>query len=35
MTAAERDWLRDNRPEEAKRWRVLTDLRSEHLPYAA
>lgn len=35
MTSAEREWLRDNRPEEAKRWRVLTDLRSEHLPYAA
>ncbi len=35
MTNAEREWLRDNRPDEAKHWRVLTDLRPEHLPYAA
>jgi hypothetical protein len=35
MTSAERSWLLDNRPELAKRWRVLTDLRAEHLTYAA
>jgi transcriptional regulator with XRE-family HTH domain len=35
MTTVERTWLHDNRPEEAKHWRVLTDLRPEHLPYAA
>ncbi len=35
MTAAERNWLLEKRPDEAKRWRVLSDLRSEHLPYAA
>jgi transcriptional regulator with XRE-family HTH domain len=35
MTRVERNWLLENRPEQAKRWRVLTDLRREHLPYAA
>jgi transcriptional regulator with XRE-family HTH domain len=35
MPKAERDWLLENRPALAKRWRVLTDLRAEHLPYAA
>ena len=35
MTAAERNWLLEKRPDQAKRWRVLSDLRSEHLPYAA
>jgi transcriptional regulator with XRE-family HTH domain len=31
---AERKWLRENRPEEAKRWNLLSDLRPEHLQYA-
>lgn len=35
MTRVERNWLLENRPDQAKRWRVLSDLRSEHLPYAA
>ncbi len=35
MTAAERNWLLEKRPDQAKHWRVLSDLRSEHLPYAA
>jgi hypothetical protein len=35
MTSVEREWLRENRPEQAKRWHVLTDLLGEHLPYAA
>jgi hypothetical protein len=35
MTQVERAWLRDNRSEEAKRWRLMTDLRVEHLPYAS
>jgi transcriptional regulator with XRE-family HTH domain len=30
-----RAWLRDHRSDLAKHWNVLTDLRSEHLPYAA
>lgn len=34
MTKVERSWLRANRPDEAKHWRVLTDLRADHLPYA-
>jgi hypothetical protein len=29
-----RAWLRDNRSNEAKHWNLLTDLKSEHLPYA-
>lgn len=35
MTRTERDWLRDHRSDVAKHWRVLTDLRPEHLTYAA
>ena len=35
MTAAERRWLRDQRPPEAKHWNLLTDLVPEHLPYAS
>ena len=35
MTRVERAWLLEARPDEAKRWRVLTDLRPELLPYAA
>jgi hypothetical protein len=30
---AEREWLRQNRPEEARHWNLLTDLRPEHLQY--
>lgn len=33
-TEAEREWLRQNRPEEAKHWNLLTNWRPEHLPYA-
>jgi hypothetical protein len=35
MTSVERDWLRESRPPAAVRWRVLSDLRLEHLPYAS
>ncbi len=28
-----RAWLRDNRSQEAEHWNLLTDLKSEHLPY--
>ncbi len=31
---AERYWLTHNRPQEAKHWNLLTDLRPEHLQYA-
>jgi transcriptional regulator with XRE-family HTH domain len=31
---AEREWLRQNRPEEAKHWNLLTNWRAEHFPYA-
>jgi transcriptional regulator with XRE-family HTH domain len=34
LTRAERRWLETNRPDEAKHWRVLTDLSAEHLSYA-
>lgn len=34
LTRAERRWLETNRPDEAKHWRVLTDLSAEHLNYA-
>jgi hypothetical protein len=34
LTFAERCWLESNRPNEAKHWRVLTDLSPEHLSYA-
>jgi len=33
LTQAERRWLQEHRPNEAKRWRVLTDLSSEHLSH--
>lgn len=33
MTNAERKWLRQNRPPEAKRWNLLTDLDVRHLAY--
>ncbi len=34
LTQAERRWLETNRPDEAKHWRVLTDLSPDHLSYA-
>lgn len=34
LTQAEKRWLETNRPDEAKYWRVLTDLSPEHLSYA-
>jgi transcriptional regulator with XRE-family HTH domain len=30
----EREWLMQNRPEEARYWNLLSDLRAEHLQYA-
>jgi transcriptional regulator with XRE-family HTH domain len=35
MTQAERRWLKDNRPEGAAHWSLLTNLRANDLPYAA
>lgn len=35
LTGAERRWLRSHRPVEARQWRLLTDLSSEHLSHAA
>ncbi len=35
MTEAERRWLREQRPPEARHWNLLTDLVSDHLPHAA
>ena len=35
LTQAERRWLETNRPDEARHWRVLTDLTAEHLNYGA
>jgi hypothetical protein len=29
-----RAWLRENRPKEARHWNLLSDLKTEHLPYA-
>jgi len=34
LMQTERRWLETNRPDEAKFWRVLTDLSPEHLSYA-
>jgi len=34
LTDAERNWLRANRPEEAKYWHLLTDWRPEFLQFA-
>lgn len=31
---SEREWLKQNRSEEARRWNLLSDLRPEHLQYA-
>jgi transcriptional regulator with XRE-family HTH domain len=33
MTRAERKWLEDNRPPEARHWHLLTDLDVKHLAY--
>ncbi len=35
LSDAERQWLRRTRPADARYWNLLTDLDSEHLPYAA
>jgi len=35
LSAAERRWLRDTRPPEARHWNLLADLTPELLPYAA
>ena len=35
LTKVERNWLDTSRPDEAKYWRLLTDLRPEHLSYAS
>lgn len=35
LSRAERDWLRQSRPADAKYWNLLTDLDVENLPYAA
>lgn len=34
LTQTEKRWLETNRPDEAKYWRVLTDLSPEHLSHA-
>ena len=34
LTQAEKRWLETNRSDEAKYWRLLTDLSPEHLNYA-
>jgi len=35
VSEAERDWMRENRPEEARAWNLLTMWRAEDLRYAA
>ena len=35
LTEAERRWLREHRPAEARHWNLLTDLSAEHLSHAA
>lgn len=35
LSGAERRWLRQTRPPEARHWNLLTDLRAQLLPYAA
>lgn len=35
LSEAERRWLRQSRPADARHWNLLTDLDAEHLPYAA
>jgi hypothetical protein len=34
LTNAERRWLRESRPDEARHWGLLTDLSPDHLSYA-
>ncbi|HEY3129372.1 MAG TPA: hypothetical protein VGL91_07935 [Acidobacteriota bacterium] len=34
LKPTEKQWLRENRPEKAKHWNLLTDWRPEILPYA-
>lgn len=34
LTETEKNWIRQNRPPEAEFWRVLSDLKPEHLSYA-
>lgn len=34
-TESEREWLRENRTEDAVHWNLLTDMRPDHLPYAS
>jgi hypothetical protein len=33
MTQAERNWLRTNRPAEAKHWNLLTDMKAANLAH--
>jgi transcriptional regulator with XRE-family HTH domain len=35
MTEREKQWLRENRPEQARKWNLLTDLTSHSLMYAS
>ena len=35
LSEAERRWLRQARPADARHWNLLTDLDAEHLPYGA
>lgn len=35
LSPRERDWLRENRPDAAKFWNLLTKWRPEHLQYAS
>lgn len=35
LTEAEKRWLRERRPEDARHWNLLTSLSPERLPYAA
>ena len=35
LTPGEREWLRENRPESAAHWNLLSDLSPEHLTYVA
>lgn len=35
LTEAEKSWLRETRPEEARHWNLLTDITPEYLSYAA
>jgi transcriptional regulator with XRE-family HTH domain len=34
-TESEREWLKENRTEDAKHWNLLTDMRTEQLQYAS